>query len=86
MSLDAVRAVEARGFTWLAVFALIQSALGRQEVRPPARTLLAHFARALGESLLEWGVLEPDELALLTDLGAPPLACEDCRRWKAQRE
>ena len=83
--LDGPRTLEARGFTWLAIFCLIQSALGRQEVRPPARTLLVHFASNLGASLREWGVLTAEELALLADLGRPPLECEDCARWKAQQ-
>jgi hypothetical protein len=86
MSLNGERAVTARGFTWLALFCAVQSALGRQEVRTPARTLLQHFAADLGEKLLEWEVLTDDELAVLLELGRPPLECEDCRRWRAQQE
>jgi hypothetical protein len=85
MSLDAERALHARGFTWLALFCVIQSALGRQEVRTPARTLLQRFAADLGEKLLEWEVLSDEELAVLLELGRPPLECENCRRWKAQQ-
>jgi hypothetical protein len=55
--------VESPGIVWMAVHGAICLGLRHPAYIGPSRELVVNFVQALGESLIENGVLTPEELA-----------------------